>query len=177
MERFNVTFDMKVEDYNDFQLQMEDELDADIGIDEMFTGSSDVAQDYNFLKNQPSINGEKLVGDKSAEDLKIVLRGTKDEWDSQPTLVAQKNVIYIYSDYQIEDNGDGTFTIYPGIKIGDGRSYLIDMPFVGGDSVMLHQHISNNIIHVTAEDKEFWNQKWRGYMDDVNKTMLVFTTN
>ena len=58
----------------------------------------------------------------------------------------------------------------PGIKIGDGLGYLIDAPFL---SAPYDEHIANLDIHVTTENKTFWNNKVRCYMDGEN---LVFTT-
>lgn len=106
-----------------------------------------------------------------------VLRGTTEYWNAQPSLTAQKDVIYIYTNHATVDNGDGTFTIYPAIKIGDGTSYLIDMPFVDGDlNPTIQNHINDSTIHVTAAEKDFWNNKWRGYIVNSSPENLVFTT-
>ena len=96
-----------------------------------------------------------------------VLRDTKEHWDAQPSLISEKDVIYIYTNYKTIDNGDGTYTIYPGMKIGDGSAYLIDIPFIGeGDGSI-----------VTPEDIARWNNKWRGYMNENNPENLIFTVN
>ena len=52
-------------------------------------------------------------------------------WDSQPTLVSLQDVLYVYSDY--------------GIKIGDGTTYLADLPFYS--------------VWVTESEKTYWNDK------------------
>jgi len=57
-------------------------------------------------------------------DMREVLYNTTEYWDSHPEIIAAKGIIYIYSDYKIID--DKTI---PGIKVGDGSSYLIDIPF------------------------------------------------
>jgi len=57
-------------------------------------------------------------------DIKEVLYNTTEYWDSHPEIIAAKGIIYIYSDYKIIDN-----KTIPGIKVGDGSSYLIDIPF------------------------------------------------
>lgn len=106
-----------------------------------------------------------------------VLRGTTEYWNAQPSLTAERDVIYIYTNHATVDNGDGTFTIYPAIKIGDGTSYLIDMPFVDGElSPIIQNHINDSTIHVTAAEKDFWNNKWRGYIVNSSPENLVFTT-
>ena len=172
MARFNVDFDESKKELFDIEMEPDEELDADFGEVQQV-----VTSNYERLQNKPSINNIELEGNKSSEDLRIVLRDTKANWDSQPSLQSEKGVIYIYTDYQTIDNGDGTFTIVPGVKVGDGMSYLIDMPFVAGNDELFKQHVLDNTIHVTAEEKEFWNNKWRGYIDEANPTLLVFTTN
>ena len=37
-------------------------------------------------------------------------------------------------------------------------------------------HINNNDIHVTLEEKEFWNNKVRAYYSQVEDETIVFTT-
>ena len=92
-----------------------------------------------------------------------VLRGTTAYWNSRPSLVAANGVSYIYTDYRIIDNGDGTTTTYHGLKIGDGSAYLIDMPFIGGSNV-----------DITQADIDRWNSKWAGYMNPSNEENLIF---
>ena len=105
-----------------------------------------------------------------------VYRDYTASWNAKTRLIAEEGAIYVYLDHAKIDNGNGIYTIYPAIKIGDGTSYLIDMPFVDGElSPMIQNHINNNIRHVTAEEKDFWNNKWRGYMNSVNDENLVFT--
>ena len=45
-------------------------------------------------------------------------------WNSTPQLIAKSKHIYVYSDYTTASGED-----VPGIKIGDGKAYLIDLPF------------------------------------------------
>ena len=92
-----------------------------------------------------------------------VLRGTVSYWNSQPSLISEQDAIYIYTDYRTIDNGDGTYTYYQGMKIGDGSAYLIDIPFIGEGLV-------------TQADIDRWNNKWSGYLDSNNLENLVFTT-
>lgn len=58
---------------------------------------------------------------------------TTENWNSRTTLVGEKSHIYIYSDYT-STVIDGETVLVPAMKIGDGNSYLIDMPFVTGGS-------------------------------------------
>ena len=54
---------------------------------------------------------------------------TTQEWNSDVFLISEQNVLYIYTDYKtIIKNNQEIFI--PGLKIGDGKTYLIDLPFV-----------------------------------------------
>lgn len=97
-----------------------------------------------------------------------VLYATTETWNSQPQYQSLRGYIYIYSDWKKDAAGNNIC----GIKIGDGNAYLIDLPF---QDDMLFAHIEDATIHVTPEEKEFWNKKVRCYMAD-NNTQLIFTT-
>lgn len=58
---------------------------------------------------------------------------TTENWNSRTMLVGERSHIYIYSDYASAEI-DGETVLVPAMKIGDGNSYLIDMPFVTGGS-------------------------------------------
>ena len=87
---------------------------------------------------------------------------TRDEWNADASLIAQKDVLYIYSDYKTIQK-DGKQILLPGLKIGDGMTYLIDMPFVNSTDSGIEQlvldHINNNVIHISASERDFWNNK------------------
>lgn len=132
--------------------------------------------DYNTLGNKPEINGVTLQDNLDSSDLKIIYRGTTAYWNNQSGLISEKNAIYVYTDYQEIDNGDGTFTILPAIKIGDGTSYLIDMPIASSNDTVLKQHLEDCVRHITAEERDFWNRKWSGYINSDDPENLCFTT-
>lgn len=119
--------------------------------------------DYNSLRNLPQINGVELKGSKTSEDLSLpkVLFNTTEDWNSNPTLISEKNTIYVYTDYQETEDGHSL----AGFKIGDGLAYLIDLPF---NDTFVEQHMSDGTIHVTAAEKEFWNNKNRAYTIEEN---------
>ena len=117
--------------------------------------------DYNNLINKPMINGTVLEGDKTNDELSIIDSKTTAEWNADPTLISQRNMIYIYTDY---DEVEGQKI--PAIKIGDGTSYLIDLPYTAMGSG-----------NVTPEQIEFWNNKVRVYIDSQNQEKLVFDIN
>lgn len=91
-------------------------------------------------------------------------------WDLQPDLISEAGALYVYSDHNVIDG-----VAVAGIRIGDGKSYLIDLPFVD-DAVSntLLAHINNTVIHVTAEEKEYWNNKVTAILGE-NPEELVLT--
>lgn len=103
-----------------------------------------------------------------------VLQNTTEAWNSTPQLIGALNTIYVYVDHQIKTDEEGNEIWIPGIKIGDGKAYLIDLPFT--DSAMV-EHTENASIHVTPEEKDFWNNKVRCYVSPEDSERLVFTTN
>lgn len=136
-----------------------------------------VEKDYNELDNLPFINDILIKGSISLSDLNLsaIYYDTTAHWNSQVSLKSEKGAIYIYSDHQnIEESGETI--LVPGLKIGDGLAYVIDLPFVSNDSSReLKAHIANTIIHVTQEEKNFWNNKLNMHVDSSNPENLVFT--
>ncbi len=98
---------------------------------------------------------------------------TTEGWNSSRDLVAERGHLYIYSDYETVENEDGSVTKIPGLKVGDGTSYLIDMPFVvtGISGRELDEHINNMAMHVSTEDRDSWNEKVKTEVQGEN---LVF---
>lgn len=94
---------------------------------------------------------------------------TTEGWNSLVGYISEEGVVYIYSDYMQNENGENI----PGFKVGDGLAYLADLPF--SDDLMVN-HINNLDIHVTLEEKQFWNNKVRAY-HQTNTENIVFTTN
>lgn len=88
----------------------------------------------------------------------------KSEWNLDKNLISQKNVLYIYSDYKSIEK-DGEQILIPGLKVGDGTTYLIDLPFVNDISKnneleqMILDHLDNKVIHISMEERNFWNNK------------------
>lgn len=140
------------------------------------TGPEIVARVDATFENTLSIQTEMSANQELAVDLGTiypsgeckVLYNTSEYWNSRPQLVAKKGYLYVYSDYKQIDNED-----IAGIKVGDGTSYLIDMPFIDKP---LDEHISNMIRHITSEERTFWNNKVRCYIDPENEQNLIFTT-
>lgn len=98
---------------------------------------------------------------------------TTSEWRQDPTLIGQLNTFYIYTDRNTKvDEDTGKIINVPGIKVGDGSSYLIDLPFVDD---LFYSHINNLDIHVTLAEKQFWNNKVRTQDSEIDAQNLIFT--
>lgn len=95
-----------------------------------------------------------------------VLFDTTEHWNNQTSLISEKNTLYVYTDYMTDEN----LTI-PGFKLGDGKAYLIDLPFT--DKVY-YDHIRDQVIHITEEERILWNNKVSCELSDVNKENLIF---
>ena len=101
----------------------------------------------------------------------------KADWDADRDMVSQKDVLYIYSDYKLIQQ-DGKQIYMPGIKVGDGTSYLIDLPFVNQSKNseiedLLLDHINNRIIHISAEQRDFWNNKLNLSLTPQSQTLVL----
>ena len=90
-------------------------------------------------------------------------RDTTANWNRYSRFIPAAGEAIVYSDYSsYEKNGE---TIYvPGVKIGDGHAYLIDLPFLAGSEsapIMdaLRAHESNTVIHVSQQDRDKWDNK------------------
>lgn len=153
-------------------------LEEKFGVDftELYLLNS--GEDYNSLTNKPTINQVVLEGALSAEDLGLgkVLYDTTQNWARHGSLVTEKGTIYIYSDYTYYISPGGESVPLAGIKIGDGSTYLIDLPFVTDQMTStIVRHIRNSSIHVTAQEKEFWNNKVSSYLDGSDLENLVLS--
>lgn len=96
-------------------------------------------------------------------------------WDEQIGYIPEAGVIIIYSDYDHYEK-DGQTIYVPGLKVGSGNAYVQDLAFIGGsNSQVIEDHIHNLDIHVTPEDKAFWNSKLN--CEEINDELLVFNRN
>ena len=90
-------------------------------------------------------------------------RDTTTNWNAARGMVPLAGEVIIYTDYKViqkEIDGEMKTVFIPGIKIGDGQTYVQDLPFVDTelrDKIM--EHINNENIHVTLQEKLFWNNK------------------
>ena len=134
--------------------------------------------DYNNITNKPQINGITLQGNKSAYELGLanVYYDTTANWNLQPFLISERKGVYIYSDFEIIYDEVGNPTFIPGIKIGDGTTYVIDLPFITDEMTsLLLSHIGDTHVHLTDAEREFWNNKITCYLDREDLENLVLS--
>lgn len=90
-------------------------------------------------------------------------RDTTANWEAALGMVPLEGELIIYNDYrtmQKEIDGEIKTVSIPGIKIGDGMAYVQDLPFVNEElRDQILNHIENPDIHVTLQEKLFWNNK------------------
>ena len=150
------------------------QLTADLG---NFKGAGGTS-DYNKLKNKPKVNHVELVGDIPLEDLGLhsIYYDTKANWNAQASMISERGAFYIYSDYRTEVDEVGNPTFYPGIKIGDGVSYLIDLPFMSDTAAIeLYEHLADETVHISQAERLFWNNKVSSYLDANDTENLVLS--
>lgn len=91
-----------------------------------------------------------------ATSKKSIYYFSTEEWKTKESTVSVKGCLYIYSDYFHKDSGD----VMPGIKVGDGSSYIVDLPFLFEETLdAIKSHIANKEIHITSEERHDWNSK------------------
>ena len=145
------------------------------------------SKDYNKLENKPSIEGIILEGDIRLPEIGVrsIQYHTEAEWNAQSTLLTTEGAIYIYSDHtKIIDPDTREVTVIPAIKIGDGVSYLSQLPFLGEDTSQetekkieiltrsVDEHIGNETIHVSGEDRIDWDSKVQARYESGNLVLF-----
>lgn len=92
---------------------------------------------------------------------------TTENWNNAFGFVPIPGEIIVYDDYEtktytVEEYGE-TVTktaLIPNIKVGTGNAYVQDLAFVDEKTRdILMAHIQNHDIHVTLQEKVFWNNK------------------
>lgn len=101
-----------------------------------------------------------------------VLSNSTEGWNSHLDLIGELGVIYIYKDYRQVLNDKGELVDSPAIKVGDGKAYLIDLPFADD---WITNHINDTTIHITQEEREAWNDKTTLSLDVIDEENLIFT--
>ena len=96
-----------------------------------------------------------------------IKRDTTEHWNNAQGFIPLAGEVIVYTDYEtktytVEEYGETvTKTVeIPNIKVGTGNAYVQDLPFVDEKTRdILMEHINNHDIHVTLQEKLFWNNK------------------
>lgn len=94
-------------------------------------------------------------------------RDTTENWNNARGFIPMAGEVIVYTDYEtktytVEEYGETvTKTVeIPNIKIGTGNAYVQDLGFVDEKTRdILMAHIQDHDIHVTLQEKVFWNNK------------------
>ncbi len=98
-------------------------------------------------------------------------RDTKENWDNAVGFVPLDGEIIVYEDYPgnwfldsselpSEAFADSDGKVIMGIKVGDGKAYVQDLPFISDDvRKKLINHINDMEVHLILGDREFWDSK------------------
>lgn len=165
---FNISFGSQNEGFN-IGFQSSGGTDVTFGTNDPFDAFQDPQSPMNadFSSGGNMHTGFETGGSMDAEFATYgsIYYDTKENWNAQRSLIAKRKAIYVYSNQFYKDDEVGNRTYIPAIKVGDGMSYLIDMPFVDDDiRIDLMNHISQDGIHVTERDRNFWNNKVSAYV-------------
>ena len=123
---------------------------------------------------------------KTEESINVIVKkgggtayyDTTANWNAQLQLIAEKAAFYVYSDKSTITDEHGRTKFVPGLKVGDGTSYLIDMPFVGDEEIKaLATHINDPDMHTTSEEKERWNNKVTAIINQEDSENLILSKN
>ena len=116
---------------------------------------------------------------------------TTENWNNAIGFIPLPGELIVYDDYetktyQVEEYGEMvTKTVnIPNVKVGTGNAYVQDLAFIGDDiRDIVMQHIRDYDIHVTLQEKVFWNNKVN-IDDDYDKVhgevldeLLIFNRN
>ena len=103
------------------------------------------------LATWPELNG--LDASLRARILSAVRSGTSAEWYADRGFIPEKGQIVVWSDRGSEG--------VPGVKIGDGKAYNVDLPFMDARDAAetLERHMADAVAHVTASERARWNNK------------------
>ncbi len=118
-------------------------------------------------------DGLSITSDGTLSADKPILWNTTEYWDSQTDLVSSEGVLYVYNDYKVVDD-----VKYSNFKIGDGTTYVVDLPFssISSDvATAVESHMADTTSHVSEEDRELWNNKVTASLSEDNPEILVLS--
>ena len=115
------------------------------------------------------------MSEKTLNTRIIIKHDTSQHWNEAIGFIPLKGEFIVYEDYKTELI-DGVAKYIPAIKIGDGNAYVQDLPFMGEASIPqeVWDHINNALIHVSEDDRVYWNHKIDCYDDIQNDVLILY---
>ena len=135
-----------------------------------------------------------------SQESNAILYDSKAAWDAKRDLISERGTIYIYSDYQTIEDENGEVITIPGIKVGDGLAYLVDLPIANQASnehlvtqianrvaEMVTDTVTENVVGdirnsleatsslVSSEDRERWDGKVKTSVNETDPENLIFS--
>lgn len=104
----------------------------------------------------------------------VIIKNEQD-WASSSFVISHKGQIYVY----IKQNQNNEEITSARVKIGDGETFILNLPFVD-DFVkeLLDNHTQNTNVHTTLAEKVFWNNKINiNDTSEVIENTLIFNRN
>ena len=135
------------------------------------------AYDISYMRDGVLTNVGAVLDDLLAQQAVSIEVNTSQYWSGQAgRQISKQGTFYVYSDGYLAEDG---VTYIPRIKLGDGSSYIMDLPFLDqGLLNMIVNHINDGEVHITQTERLFWNNKLN--VDDnqqIVNNSLIFNRN
>ena len=95
---------------------------------------------------------------------------TPDKVEIMKSIEPELGQLVIFTDLYKRTNSEGVEITSAGIKVGDGNTKIEQLPFI--DWFYL-DHINDKNIHVTKEQKTFWDNKITCKVDDETLNLKI----
>ena len=95
---------------------------------------------------------------------------TTTDFEDMKTTVPSIGQLFILTDLRSITKSDGTTITSAGIKVGDGIKTIEQLPYIDW---FYWDHINDKNIHVTAEQKTFWDNKITCKVDDETLNLKI----
>lgn len=106
-------------------------------------------EEYQMLAEQ-----SKIYTDRAVAGAGKVQTNTTEYWNAQTSYIPPEGAIIVYSDYA-QETVEGDTVNVPNFKFGDGKAYVVDLPFVSADlRATVEEHINNRSIHLSEADRD-----------------------
>lgn len=127
----------------------------------------------SYLDKNGLIRFYQIIAGRINQKLSVVSM-TKQQMAAESLQQSEQGVLYVTTDYKTVEKDGQTYNV-PAFKLGDGNAYIVDLPYATVDEQTFLNHVNNTTIHITQQEREFWNNKNRCEIDENNAECLVMT--